>query len=549
MAEPLPVTWVVEADLDRDGAYETPLTSYINAAGSGIEVARELDEDGRYKVSRVTFDLANQYGDLTPEYVNHPNYAGSSPFANGKMRAGSPVRITATHNAIGYTLWTGYTAEWVTTGGRGEPTGGRCRLSCTDLAGLLREALPVDVTPSTSRDTDGAIAAILAATGLSAGDYSLDDGLQDLPLHYVAQQNPLDAVNQAVDSEMGGRWWINAAGQLRFRSRQGWLGTTPDDTWGDGTSIKPEALGYELVNRHLISSASVQANVFVSEDPDEVVMAFSRNELNGNSVLIAAGETRDFGRIPYGKAVIAAITPVAMTDYRGNSAAGGGGSDATNSLTVTFADFGASCDLQVKNTSGVGVYLTWFQVRGTPYSVVLDRPVFTAAKTTPGEKLKPGGTVNLPYPDDRSARAKDYAWHLLHQGRHEYPRITLDFAWDANAIIAAMLGVELGARILFADRLAGSSGQWGTYVSDWWYVVAIRHRLHPTTVKRTSVELVPSYLFRNLDRIAYDLFDRADQSGLGTSTSGDTWASSAINVVSGVAAPQSAARNIATITI
>ena len=67
----------------------------------------------------------------------------AKPVYYGQLRAGSPVRITATHNSIAYTLWTGYTKEWTCSQSRGNPAAQRASLKCTDLAGLLICLAPV----------------------------------------------------------------------------------------------------------------------------------------------------------------------------------------------------------------------------------------------------------------------------------------------------------------------------------------------------------------------------------------------------------------------
>lgn len=512
------ITWAAELDTDRDGDFDFSLNPYINAA-SQITIDRGMNDQGIYQVSQVSLSLNNDSGIFTPE-----NPAGA---LYGLLRPDTPAHITATHNATDYTLWTGYAQRW--TAERFRIGEGRARLECWDLAAYLKNITGINVLLSTSRDTDAALTAIMTAAGLDSGDADFDDGQQDLPYHWARNQDALTALMEAARSEMGGLLWVNAAGQLRFEARNSRLGTSADDTWGDGTNVQPEDVQYELVDDDTITSASVQASIYATGLADTEVLRFSRGKdtrPTADSIAIAAGGRYGPVDVDYaGFVALAAITtPAAVTDYLGNTAANGSGTDKTSALTVTVTDLGAGARIQIDNTDAGTVYVTKFRLRGQPAGIPIENPNYVFTKSIPGVKALRGIEVKLPWVAD-TAKARDLAYALLRTYRMPYPRVTLSFPWDNDDTVAAMLGVEIGWLVAFADSdgLPYTSG-----VDDWWYVERIQHTIRPDgagDVNRSTIMLLPSYLYRDLDHIAFDLFTRANGSGdLGTSTSDDTWA-------------------------
>lgn len=211
------ITWSLTADLDRDGTFETDWTPYVANPGSGFGVSRGITADGTYRVSQVSFDLLNDTGLFTPENSASAYY--------GLLRPGVPVRITCTHNGSSFTIWTGYAQRWNV-----EWASGRvpvCRVQAWDIADYLPTSEPVNVLVSTSRDSDGALVAIATALGISSTDYDFEDGAQDFPYHWCQAQPAMQAMMDCVRSEMGGLFWVDAFGKLRFEARTGRQGVGP----------------------------------------------------------------------------------------------------------------------------------------------------------------------------------------------------------------------------------------------------------------------------------------------------------------------------------
>jgi len=437
-----------------------------------------------------------------------------------------PIQLSATFLAVPYTLWTGYADTWKATWAGPAGIGARSQLTAVDLAGAFLQYAMVNVTASTSRRTDQAIAAIMVAAGLSASDYSLDTGKQSMPMHFVRSQKALDAIMDVVYSEMGGVAWMSADGKLRFEARDSRLGTTADATWGDSTNVIPGAISYELDTTDLISTASVVATIFTTGQADNEVFRWTRGAATrptADSIAILAGQYYE-AETDYGVPVVALTAAAATNDYTGNSAIDGTGTDKTSALTVTFTDLGAGVRVKVANADAGTVYVTKLRGRGQPVSFAGQTPRFTVSKSVSGMKADRSVELRVPFADDSQA-TRDYAYGVARTYRYPYPRLALDFAWSHDDITAAMLAADIGQLIQFADATSGNAA-WLTNVNDLWYVEAIEHTLVSIGMNRTRVTLVPAYLYRNLDAIAYDAFTRSNVTGdLGTSTSGDVWAS------------------------
>lgn len=512
------ITWSVTADFNRDGVYEYDLTGDIEAPGGGIQVDRGFGNDGIYQVSKVTIVVSNRAG----TYI----FDNSASALYGLLYPGVPVKIEATTAAGSYTVWTGYVQRFRASG-YAAGTVPTCSLECSDIAGLLQQLTPLNVLLGT-RTTAEAYQAIAEAANLLPTDYSFS-GLQDLPLHWVRSADALTAMAQVQQSEMGGQWFVDALGVIRGQSRDTRLGIAVAATWGDGSNIYPRAAQVDVSDEDVISQASVQANIFVADADQQTIFAFSRNASNPtpDSLAIEPGATYGPVSLDYPSPVETVAAQVSGTDYTANSAIDGTGTDLTAYLAVTNVEQGAGFSLALKNNAPADtLYVTKFEKKGLAQNYVPDRPIFSYSLPISGDKTVRGITVQLPFANDDTSKPRDFAVQLVRTYRYPYPRLTLAFDAGRNSdTLAAMLSVELGDLIKFSDLQVTTLGK--TYSNDFWYVDHIKHTIPPNLAGATfgcEIQLIPSYLFRNLDAIAYDQFERDDATGaLGTSTSYDTW--------------------------
>lgn len=349
---------------------------------------------------------------------------------------------------------------------------------------------------------------------LGAGQQGLDGTLDDVA---VWDRALTDAECEAIERAVTGESWL-------------W-GLSPVD-------VRPESKALTLDPRDVVTSVSVQAQVYVDGDPGRRVFWFARNKYNPvpDSIAIGPGETYGPVSLDYDGLADGIISPVAGIDYEGNTSANGTGTDRTSSLAVAVVDRGAGFELTIRNThSSDTVYLTQLQIRGDAITEAGQRPVYTVTHEVPGIRGR-SVTVPVPFADDSPA-ARDYAVHLLSIHRYPAPRVELTFPWASNAQTRAMLMAEIGDLVWFDDT---ELGERGLGLRDWFYVERVAHT-HPMSGEweSSTVMLVPSYTCRDVDSIVYDAFNRPNASGsLGISLSGDDWSGdSGFNITSGAAAP------------
>lgn len=512
------ITWAFEVDFDRDGTYEADLTAYVSRPGSGVAIRRGMNPDGVYEVSSMTLQLNN-----ATDVFNSRN---TSSTYYGQMTPDTPCRVTASHNSNGYTEWTGYIASWKRQWQSGNVP--MVAIQCRDIAHYIINSDSVNVAVATNRDTDGALNAILDAWEDTSGtDYigaglrQFDDGLQDLPFHYVIGQKVMEAMMAVVRSEPG-LLWVDALGRLKFEARDSRLGSTPDDTWGDGTDVFPITIDDLTNDLDYVTSVRARTSVFSEGQADLEVFRFSRGASTGDSLAIAAGETyiRSF-QLP--TATTAITTPVATTDYRGNSAIDGSGTNKTAELDVEVTVNGAGYfTLRVTNTDASTVYLTLFRLRGQPVDQFYgEHPEAFVEMSVPGRAGGKGVEIDKPFAGDGNTyQLLEDAYTLLRTYRYPVERMTMTFIPSTTTAIDKLLAVELGQLIQFTDSERS--------IDELYRVETLEYHIPPDWAGQSfqvNVGMTPSYIYRNLDAIVIDQFDRANATGdLGTTTNGVAWA-------------------------
>jgi hypothetical protein len=515
------ITWSLLADFDRDGSFEFDLTPYIDSPGMSPRISRGVGRDGRPRASRLTLRLANRDGIFTPE--------NSSSALYGKLDPGAPVQLTATHLAVSYTVWTGYAMRWRVTFPHGEES--VAALECEDLFWFLQNGDPVNITVDSTRDTDAALTAIANYLGLVAGDLNFDDGVQDLPIHFAVAERPIEAMQAVAASEMGGILYPGADGRIRFEARDSRLGTAVDQTWGDGTNVKPhDGEGYEKNPLEFYSNVTARATVFRTGQADTRIFEFSQNMFTkptATSMAMASGEVWE-RTFQANSAYLALTTMVAITDYLANANIDGSGADRTGNLTPTVTDLGGG-KFRLRLVATAALYVTKLQIRGQPVEFFADRAEAAFSLSVPGLKAGLSIEFDVPFAGDTGNKMRDYAYQELRVGRYFWPTLTLPFRATFDDDVAALLAAELGDLIKYKSPATNIFQT--ARVDDWWYVEGLEYQLPAEMfgeVFECVVTLIPSYVYRNLDAIAYDTFDRANAVGdLGTSYSGDVWSDDA----------------------
>ena len=306
-------------------------------------------------------------------------------------------------------------------------------------------------------------------------------------------------------------------------------------------SVMPFHAEYNVDNEELVTSVTVEPTIFLVDQDVKEVFRFSRGMQNRPADSLEIPGTADAqGRSPiyeadwhYDAAVVQLTAPTAYQDYLGNSNISGTGTDRTSSLTVTATDQGGGLKLRIVNSHANSVYVTVMRVRGTTVAYAADKPKFVAIKTIPGQTADRSLAVSLPFTDDTALKAADFCYGLLRQQRYPVPQVVVDFQLErSDQVAAAMIGMELGSIIKYkdtavVDRGGKTVGAVKLYVNEWLYVENISIRGFPG--KPTTCRLIgyPTYAYRDLSKIVYDLFTRADAATLGTALKGGAWANTA----------------------
>lgn len=501
------ITWSLVGDFDGDGTYETDLTVYIDMPGQNIRVGMGVGRDGKQQTTKLTFTLSNWDGTFTVE-----NEASS---LYGKLVPGVPVRLVATVGGVAHQMATGYAMRWKTHFSAGGPS--RCEVQCEDLVWFLQRGDPVLVSASTSRDTDGALAAICDAIPLAAADRDFDDGLQNLPMHFAVLEKPVDALQAVAASEMGGQLYPNPLGQLRFENRNARVGVgAPDGTWGAGTDIGPVAEEYDLNPFESVTAVTARVTHFHSGQADTLIWADSFNMFTNPATSRELGPGEVYERVYQAGSAFLVLTALeAVTDYLANAAADGSGVDMTSSLELTLTQLGSDTfRLRRRNTSATDtLYVTKLQVRGQPVEFFADQSIAQFSLSVPWLPAGLSQEFDLPFSGDADGKFVDYAYQELRVGRYPWPVLRLPFHAVLDEQIAALLAADLGQLIRYAS---GSDLFRGAQVDDWWRIEAVEYTVPAGWAGEwfdCTVTLIPAYVYRNLDAIAYDLFDRADNTG------------------------------------
>lgn len=512
------ITWSLEADFDLNGSYETDLTAYVDMPGQDIRVGMGVGRDGRQQTGSFSFALSNWDGTFTAENASSTLY--------GKLFPGVPVRLVTTVSGTSYTIATMYAMRWKT---RFQAAGASsCQVECEDIVWFLQRGAPVLISASTSRDTDGALDVICDAIGLTAGDRDFDDGVQDLPMHFAVLEKPIDALQAVAASEMGGQLYPNPLGQLRFENRHARVGVGAlDATWGSGTDVAPFGEDYDLNPLEAVTAVTARVTHFHSGQADTVIWEDSFNMLTNPATSRALAPGEVYERVYQAGSAFLVLTDLeAVKDYLANAAADGSGVDLTSSLELDLTQLGSDTfRLRRRNTSATDtLYVTKLRVRGQPVEFYADQSIAQFSLSVPWLPAGLSQEFDLPFSGDADGKFVDYAYQELRVGRYPWPVLRLAFQAVPDVEIAALLAVDLGHLIRYAS---GSDLFQGAEVDDWWRVEAIDYTVPAGWAGETfscNVTLIPAHVYRNLDAIAYDLFDRDDAAGdLGRSTQGAEW--------------------------
>lgn len=459
MARP---SWSLFVDWDNDGSFATAGDD-ISAdlldvtCERGRERPTTLPGLGFSPAGTLTATLDNTAGDYSPFNATGAHY--------GKIKPRRPVQLRATHNAITYTLWTGYLDRIVPAAAQGgvptatlEASGRIVALVGASVAGALA------LTAATS---DTVIDAILDAAGASAAR-SLETGATTIAVWYP--RGDADALTEirAVEVAELGLFFEAADGTYTFHNRNhrntATRSTTSQATFSDaaGTlsyvSVTEEDPLEQIVNA-VTATVTPYSTLALA-----VLWTYAGDELQlgpGQSLTITATAANDVAYVQTW------TTPVVGSDILHS-----GGPDAD--LSVSVVKSAREMTITIQNGSATNTHtFSLVQARGTAVltgdatSVTVEDAASQADYDTRPLTIPTNWLPNL-------STAQSFAEYILDQYADPVPVLSIEVpASHSDAFTVEALTREIGDRVTVVAT--GSRTRLG--ISTDFYVEKITHRV------------------------------------------------------------------------
>lgn len=174
-----------------------------------IRRGRDLTQD-KFNSGTCQIRVLDVNGDWNPQNVASPYYGLLQPLRK--------LTITATHNAISYDLFAGYTLSYDYTYPRGEELG-YITITANDALSLFNKSAISNVTGATAGETTGSrIGKILDEIGFPSSQREIDTGLSTVQADPGTVRSVLQAL-QTVEFTEFGALYISGGGDVIFRDR------------------------------------------------------------------------------------------------------------------------------------------------------------------------------------------------------------------------------------------------------------------------------------------------------------------------------------------
>jgi hypothetical protein len=453
------IDWNLDSDFSDTGETVTSRVHYEPAVTVqyGRDQARVMSPIGPGEAS---FELNNRSQDYSPEN-------GSSPLV-GNILPARPVLIQATHSAVTYTLYRGYTDGFDV---KPDPGGRRVvAVSCVDALASLRE-VKISTALYGGIRTGQAIGYVLDAAGWPTAARDLDLGATTIRWWWEEGTDAATALERLVDSEgPGALLTIDADGLVVFRDRHHRLldaaSTTSQVTFRDsGAEPKFSApLVYDHGWRDVVNT--VQFSVEERSPSGAIAEVFTSDDIfsvaDGQTVTISAQGSDPFRD--------AAVPSEAAGDFLLHFGA------VNVSLSRTS---GQAVNIYVQATGGPAV-IEGMKLRAYPLPVRRTVQVSAIESTSVSKYRTRSYSRDVPWAGVNDARA--IVDLILARYAERLPIVTFRVASGTNGNSTRLL--HQLARDL-SDRVTVVEAQTG--LSDDFFIERIEHtisevgRLHETT--------------------------------------------------------------------
>jgi hypothetical protein len=155
----------------------------------------------------------------------------------------------------------------------------------------------------------------------------------------------------------GGKVFCDEDGNIRFETRQ---------HYQQGNEYKHSVASFTFDDMTDIQTGSPESNLInkmsITVNPRKIV-ALDTIWTYGEYPLIAAGASLELWA-SLNDPAYSITTPAATTDYQGNTASDGSGTDRTSDVSISISKFAQAAHMTITNTSGTDLYLNKLQLRG-----------------------------------------------------------------------------------------------------------------------------------------------------------------------------------------
>lgn len=282
----------------------------------------------------------------------------------------------------------------------------RAKLTAFGVLGYLND-FRINLATQSSVRTDQAIGAILDDAGLGSGDRTLATGLTTMSRFWVDGMKTINALRIPEETE-GGFIKESKDAKVVFESRHTRLSgdyLTSQATFSDASGA---SLSYKQIDQidplsTIVNHTEATTRTYAV---GSVAVLWTLGETGSESPEIAPNESRTFeARYPNPDSgnnaveVNAWTTPASSTDYTGNSASDGSGTDLTSSLGVANTKVAQRMIITVTNNhASTNAFLTKLQARGTPVTQkqATVRSIDTTSQAKYGERKFVAETEFIP---------------------------------------------------------------------------------------------------------------------------------------------------------
>jgi hypothetical protein len=340
-------------EVQWDGVTWTDESIYYLTGGGNEKTA---DEDGQGIASTADIEVDNTDERFTPDNTTSPLY--------GYIKPHVPVRISITMGGYSERLFTGYIKNV-----HPDTKSKICSFECFDNQAYVSNKRANGIVYADKR-TDELLTILAGLINLTSDQYIFDIGSQTVNFGYFEDRDVWPIMGEIAVAERG-RIFFDRYGLLKFWNKDKLHNRASTFTLTQNDWILD--LDYSVAEHDIKNVVTVKAAPR-AEDVLQVIWTNGDVEYlspyNATLVWIPARSTQ-VAWIDFDDPHTEIISPVKNVDYTANTIANGTGGDLTESVEIhEFHDYGNAVQLTVGNLSDEDMYLTKFQIRGKPATVL-----------------------------------------------------------------------------------------------------------------------------------------------------------------------------------